>query len=56
MIHIICPFCVSLYIVNYFLTGIVFVDLFKSGPDLGETTRVEPEKESSMPSGSLSPT
>jgi uncharacterized membrane protein len=57
VIHIICPFCVSLYIVNYFLTGIVFVELFKYGPDLGETTTtVEPEKESSMPAGSLSAT
>jgi uncharacterized membrane protein len=57
VIHIICPFCVSLYIVNYFLTGVVFVELFKSGSDLGETTAaVEQEEGSGMSAGSLGPT
>jgi uncharacterized membrane protein len=56
VIHIICPFCVSLYIINYFLTGVVLVELFRSSPDIGETTTVEPEKESSMSAGSLSST
>jgi uncharacterized membrane protein len=32
VIHIICPLCVSLYIVNYALTLIVFVPLLKE-PD-----------------------
>jgi uncharacterized membrane protein len=57
VIHIVCPFCVSLYVVNYFLTGIVFVELFKSGPDLGETTTsAEPAKETGLRVASLSPT
>ena len=33
VIHIICPFCVSLYAVNYILTGIVLVPIVRAGPD-----------------------
>lgn len=33
VIHIICPFCVSLYVANYILTGIVLVRIIKTGPD-----------------------
>lgn len=33
VIHIICPFCVSLYIVNYILTGIGLVPIVRPGPD-----------------------
>lgn len=33
VIHIICPLCVSLYLVNYALTIIVLVPLFRGEPD-----------------------
>lgn len=36
VIHIICPFCVGLYVVNYILTGIVLVPIIKPVPDEGE--------------------
>ena len=35
VIHIICPLCVSLYVVNYVLTIIVVVRLFRE-PDISE--------------------
>jgi uncharacterized membrane protein len=40
IIHIICPLCVSLYAVNYALTLIVIIPLFK--PDLSDGD-LEPE-------------
>lgn len=36
VIHIICPLCVSLYVVNYSLTIIVLIPLFRGSDDLEE--------------------
>ena len=44
VIHIICPLCVSLYAVNYILTGIVLVPILKMGPDDVEEQSPEPSK------------
>lgn len=33
VIGIVCPLCVSLYVVNYALTGVVLISLFKPVPE-----------------------
>ena len=38
VIHIICPLCVSLYAVNYALTGIVLIPLLRTEPEESENS------------------
>lgn len=46
VIHIICPLCVSLYVVNYSLTIIVLIPLFRESTGPEEPSQEEPRVDS----------